>query len=213
MIRKLFLLFSISLSINLCAQDFEIKSLKTYRTGNETSFPVINYADENPSKITIEFDIDSDYQPFLSIVFKFCDKNWQPYDNIFLVNQGHNVERNLWFERLPNNINGARYHFKKTFPSQDVWFPFSGKWMYFITDSQNENEIYASGKFLVVYPGLRLNAKLQRGSLEGVNASWQSRTYTLSASFVLPDSLFVQNVDEVEIIENQKYFRNLVNTL
>ena len=131
MIKILFLL----LSINIFAQDFEIKSLKTYRAGIETSFPVIDYGDGNSTKITIEFDIASDYQPFLNIVFKFCDKNWKPYDNIFLVNQGHNFERNLYFEKLPNDVTGARYHFKENFPSQDVWFPFSGKWIYFITES------------------------------------------------------------------------------
>lgn len=202
MIRILFLF----LSINIFAQDFEIKSLRTYRTGSETSFPVINYGNGNPSKITIEFDIDSDYQPFLNIVFKFCDKNWQPYNNIFLVNQGHNVERNLWFDKLPNNIKGASYHFKKSFPSQDVWFPFSGKWMYYITDNQDENIIYASGKFLVVYPGVKLNASIKRARLEGENASSATRTFTVKADFVLPDSLFSTNVDEIEIIENQKIY-------
>ena len=202
MIKILFLL----LSINIFAQDFEIKSLKTYRAGIETSFPVIDYGDGNSTKITIEFDIASDYQPFLNIVFKFCDKNWKPYDNIFLVNQGHNFERNLYFEKLPNDVTGARYHFKENFPSQDVWFPFSGKWIYFITDSQDESIVYASGKFIVVYPGLKLDARIKRARLEGKPASQATRTFTLETSFVLPDSLFSTNVDEVEIIENQKIY-------
>ena len=206
MIRILFLL----LSINIFAQDFEIKSLKTYTAGNEASFPVIDYGSVNPSKITIEFDIASDYEPFLNIHFKFCNKNWEPYDNIFLVNQGHDFERNLYFEKLPNDVTGARYHFKKNFPSQDVWFPFSGKWMYSITDSQDEDIVYESGKFIVVYPGLKLNARISRARLEGENASPATRTFTLETSFVLPDSLFPTNIDEVEIIENQKIFDSII---
>jgi len=204
----LFLLFS----INIFAQDFEIKSLKTYASGREHSFPVIVFDKENPSRITIEFDIDSDYQPFLNIVFKFCDKNWQPYDNIFLVNQGHNVERNLWFERLPNNVRGARYHFKKNFPSDNVWFPFSGKWVYYITDSQDENLIYGEGKFIVVYPGVKLNAEIETSRLEGVRASNETRTFTITTNFILPDSLFASNIDEVEIIENQKVYDPVIIT-
>ena len=202
MILILVLLFS----INICAQDFEIKSLKTYSNANESSFPIIDYGDEYQHKITIEFDLDSDYQPFLNIVFKFCDKNWTPYDNIFLVNQGHNVERNLWYEKLPNNIKGASYHFKKSFPSQDVWFPFSGKWIFYITDNQDENIIYASGKFIVVYPGLKLDAKIKKSRLEGENANPSTRTITLETSFNMPDSLFSSNIDEIEIIENQKIY-------
>ena len=206
MIRILFLL----LSINVFAQDFEIKSLKTYTAGNEASFPVIDYGTGNPSKITIEFDIASDYQPFLNIHFKFCDKNWEPYDNIFLVNQGHDFERNLYLEKLPNDVTGANYHFKKNFPSQDVWFPFSGKWIYYITDSQDEETVYASGKFIVVYPGLKLNARISRARLEGKSASPATRTFTMETSFVLPDSLFPTNVDEVEIIENQKIYDPII---
>lgn len=208
MIKILFLL----LSINIIGQDFEIKSLKTYKSGDEISFPVIDYNSEKSPKITIEFDIAADYQPFLNIVFKFCDKNWQPYDNIFLVNQGHNVERNLWFDKLPNNIRGASYHFKKNFPSQDVWFPFSGKWIYYITDNHDESIIYASGKFLVVYPGIKINASMQKSRLEGENANSSTRTFTLSADFILPDSLNTSYVDEIEIIENQKFYDPIIIT-
>lgn len=206
MFRILFFL----LSINILAQDFDLKSLKTYSAGDESSFPVIDYGESSHSKITIEFDLDSDFQPFLSIVFKFCDKNWEPYDNIFLVNQGHNTERNLYFEKLPNTVTGARYHFKKNFPSQDVWFPFSGKWMYFITDSQDESIVYAAGKFIVVYPALNLNVKLKRARLEGKNASSLTRTFTLETNFVLPDSLYTTNIQDVEIIENRKIYDPII---
>jgi hypothetical protein len=121
---------------------------------DETAFPIISNNGEQQS-ITIDFDIQTSQYPNLAIHFRFCDADWRPYDNVFLLNPIYNTENNIYLERLPLNIKGAQYHYKGTFPNQNVTFPFSGKWKYFIVDQFDRRKIYAEGKFFVVNPEIQ----------------------------------------------------------
>jgi len=192
--------------------NFKIKSLKTYNSYSQSSFPIINYAENSNLFITIEFDIKAVQQPNLNIVFRFCDKNWKPYNSLFLANQGKNIEYNLSFSILPSPIVGARYHYKGIFPNKNISFPFSGKWQYFITSAYDTTKIYASGKFIVVKPIVPLRITLQNRSLEGVISENNAfdRTFKIGTSFSIPDSLYSGWVENVEIITNQKIYYPII---
>lgn len=204
--KKIILGIIIAFHLSLQAQEIEIKSLKTYLTGDETSYPVLIFNQGMESTITIEFDIQSDVQPNLSIVFRFCDQDWNPYENIFLIKQGYNTAYNLWYDVLPPSVNKARYHFQATFPNFDVTFPFSGKWRYYITDSFDADKIFASGRFIVVYPEVELNTKVYNEKVQNSynSQSTLDRVWNISTDFELPDNYSPIRVDHVEIIENQK---------
>ncbi|MFH1194998.1 MAG: type IX secretion system plug protein domain-containing protein [bacterium] len=203
---KILLVIIVAFHLSLQAQDIEIKSLKTYRTGDATSYPVLIFNEDIESTVTIEFDIQADTEPNLSIVFRFCDKNWQPYDNIFLANQGYNTAYNLWYDKLPVTVRDAKYHFHGTFPNFDVTFPFSGKWSYFITDSFDTSYVYAEGRFVVVIPEVELRSSIrqERHQTMSLSAGSLERVFNITVALDLPDPLFPQFVDEVEIVENHK---------
>jgi len=202
----LLILFLFSQSL-LFSGDFEIKSLRVYSSSDQTSFPIIDHSDKSKGSITIEFDVQSSYMPFVIIIFKFCDSDWNPYENAFLANPMYNTETNLWFETLSSNVRGARYHYSGRFPNNNVSFPFSGKWKFFIVDSQNRNLVYAIGKFFVVNPMIKINVQSENESLEGEMPDIASlgRTLSIRTDFVLPDSLFPSFVNHVEIINNRKF--------
>lgn len=194
-------------SILIFPQKLNIKSLRVY-SETETSFPILTPMEDDNKKLTIEFDIDSDVLPNLNIVFRYCDKNWIPYDNLFLVNNGKNIEHDLDFGILPFTCEDARYHYKGSFPNDDnfVDFPFSGKWMFYVTDIQDTSRVYASGKFYVVYNDLKINVNLKKEMLEEKSYSPLEigRIINLTSSFDLPEELFPNFVDQIEIIQNKK---------
>ncbi|MFA7229460.1 MAG: type IX secretion system plug protein domain-containing protein [Melioribacteraceae bacterium] len=189
------------------SSDPEIKNLRVYSSGDQLEFPVIDYSDKDKSSISIEFDVQSRFMPNLNIIFKFCDADWNPYSNAFLSNRMYSSETIMWFDELPQRVRGARYHYLGTFPNNNVSFPFSGKWKFFIVDSQNRDKIYASGKFFVVYPEVKLNVRFAReglrGNLEETAAS--GRTLSIRTQFTLPDSLFAANIKRIEIVTNRKF--------
>ena len=191
----------------LFPSDIEIKSLKSY-TDNKTSLPVIINGNQNASYLNIEFDINSVRIPALKLVFRFCDKNWNPTDNVFLANNGQNVSPELDVYNLPVNIEGARYRYEGSFPDEKgyVTFPFSGKWKFFITDSFDTSKVYASGRFFVINQELNLNVNIKKQLMEDKVYYPQdlARVFDLTASFNLPDDLFPNFVDHVEILENKK---------
>ena len=188
---QIFVLFFLFFgSIELQAQNVVIRSLRCYSSNDQILFPVIDATDPSHSSITIEFDVANNFLPSVNLLFRFCDKNWKPYESAFLINPGYNTEYNLFFERLPSTVTNANFHYKGTFPNNNVTFPFSGKWMYFIVDPQDKNIVYGSGKFYVVYPQVKLRTSITKERMEGKTPepAELGRTIGIRTNFVLPDS-------------------------
>lgn len=185
------------------ADDLLIKCLKTTKQGAELQPAVIIHGE----KLKIEFDVQSRLLPDLIIVFRFCDKNWKPVDNIFLKNNGYDIERNLWFDKLPHTVSGADYHYKDLFPNNNVTFPYSGKWRYFITDYQDTSIVFGEGKFIYLHDPIPIYTDLKRERIEGrtLEESTFGQVYNITTKFVLPDSLEDFRLQHVEIIENNKF--------
>lgn len=186
-----------------------IRSLKAYPNNGQSQLPVLVFDEKrNSDHLTIEFDIDSDYQPNFHIVFRFCDRNWKPYENLFLANSGENIDYNIMLSFLPSTLKEARYHFRGSYPDSkgNVTFPFSGKWRYYITDSNDTSMVYAEGKFIVVRDAFRLPSGLKSGTLENkiYFPSDLARIFSITADFRLPESYFPGYVQGLEIIENHK---------
>jgi len=201
--KKIILFILLSFVTLFADEDYEIKSLRIYQENIETSFPISFFG----SKISIEFDIKSEDTPTWEIHFMFCDKNWEPYESSLLADEMYNTERNLWFDVLPFRGDRARYHYKESFPNDNVKFPFSGKWMFFIQDAFDSDIIYGEGKFYVVNEvATNLETSLTKNRLEGSNPvpAVFGEVFNIKVSVDLSDSLFVHRIQEVEIIENKK---------
>ena len=194
----------------LFSQDVIVKSLRVYSSQDETLLPVIS----DGSNITIEFDIESEFKPNLNIVFRFCDKDWNPTDNIFFANFGKNTAYFLELTTLPSTVEKAKYHFKDNFPGNyaDVEFPFSGKWMFYVTESNDSSIVYASGRFYVIQNEIKLNVTLKREQLEDkvYSPADLAKAFNITAAFNIPDEMFPQFVDHLEIIENQKIYQPVI---
>lgn len=185
------------------AQDIQIKSLVSYSSDDRFALPVLT----GENKLVIEFDIKSEYEPALSILFRFCDEGWKPSNNIFLLNQNRNTLQLYNFERLPVTVEDADYHFKGSFPDKDgfIELPFSGKWRFYITDLQDTSLVYAEGRFYVINNEVNLHSILKRDELEDKNY-WPkelSKVFNITTKFVLPDDFYPAYVDRIEIIQNR----------
>ncbi|GAB4295768.1 MAG: hypothetical protein Kow0098_18380 [Ignavibacteriaceae bacterium] len=204
--KALFIIFLLLLNnLALSAAGIEVKALKVSTTRSEIAFPVITNSGE---KLIIEFDINSRVEPNLNIVFRFCDKGWRPTKNNFFLNTGKDIFYSLRFSSLPVSVKEARYHFKGSFPDDkgQVSFPFSGKWRFYITDSQDTSIVYASGKFFVAMSEVSLSASIKNEELEEKTLFPKelAKVFNITASLVLPDELFPAFVNRIEIIENKK---------
>lgn len=186
-------------------QSVEIRSLKTFASNDLNSIPVLSSARD---LLVIDFDAKTDYPTHLNIIFKFCDRNWNPTDNIFLLNQGKNRAYNLDYFALPTTVEEANYHFTNKFPDKDddVSFPFSGKWRFFIVDSQDDSRVYAEGKFIVVKSNLPLKIETKNETLTDkiyyppqlAQVNWIIADVEIN----IEDNYFPFSVDELEIIQN-----------
>lgn len=201
--KRVLLVIFLSFNVLLAEGDYEIKSLRIYQINNETSFPISLYG----SEVTIEFDLKGYDTPNWEILFLLCDKDWEPYENGTLIDDISNTERNLWFEILPYRGDRASYHYKENFPNENVKFPLSGKWMFFIRDTYDSDLIYGEGKFYVVNEtATELRSSLTNNRMQGRNIEPAvfGQVLDLKTSVTLPDSLFADRIENIEIIENKK---------
>ena len=208
---KYFVLFLLLLHLPCVnAQEIQIKSLEIYTTDNRLALPVVTLN----NKLVIEFDVQSDFEPSLSIVFRFCDKGWTPTKNIFLLNQNRNRLVLFNFERLPVTVEDASYHFKGTFPDKDefIELPFSGKWQFYITDPHDTSLVYANEKFFVVDNKVSLNSSLKNDQLED-KTYWPvelAKVFNITTNFFLPEEFYPGYVDRIEIIQNRIVYQPIV---
>lgn len=185
--------------------EFIIRSLNTYTTSDEVALPVLTWG----NKLVIEFDVQAEYIPNMNVVFRFCDKGWTPTNNIFLLNTSYSTAYFLDFEDLPVTlVEDARYHHRSTYPDDrgQVRFPFSGKWRYYLTDTQDSSIVYGTGKFFVVEGLIEMDVFLKRDELEDKNY-WPvelAKRFSLTSDFYLPEQFYPAFVDKMVIIDNQR---------
>jgi len=204
LVRKNLVLFFILVSFAVNAQTV-VKSLRVSTSGGARVLPVYVKNIESPAKIKIEFDVASKDMPNMDIIFRFCDKNWVPYETFDFENSSFNTDYNLDFSSLSVGIEGANYHFRGTYPSQEVQFPFSGKYIFEIVDTYDKSIVYDYGKFYVVEDLITLAAELNNSRIQGRNSfpAKIDEVYEISCSFDLPDGYFPGQVERVEIVENK----------
>ncbi len=198
---KSFLILFLILFSSLFPQPI-IRSLQVYTTDDNLSFPVVN----STNRLVIDFDIDSNNLPDLNIIFKFCDRYWNPTDNIFLQNQGQNTAFILDYVSLPVTVEEARFNFSNKFPDNSgyVSFPYSGKWKFFIVDSREPERILAEGKFIVDLSEVKLDVNIKKSNLMDkiYSPNELSRSLEIDVKSIIPDEFFPHFVEEVEIIKD-----------
>jgi len=203
------LLFATILLLNNpgSSQDFVVKSLNVYTTDSEIALPVLT----GENKLVIEFDVQGIYIPNMNVVFRFCDKGWAPTSNIFLLNHSYNTAYFLDFDELPVTVlEDARYHHKSTYPDDrdQVRFPFSGRWRFYLTDTQDSSIVYATGRFFVVDNQVDMDIVLKRDQLEDKNY-WPvelAKRFSLTSDFYLPDEFHPSFVDRIEIVDDHRTY-------
>jgi len=189
------------------SQEIIVKSLDVYTNNNEIALPVLT----GDNKLVIEFDVQAEYIPNMNVVFRFCDKGWTPTQNIFLLNPSYSTAYFLGFDDLPVTlVEDARYHHKSNYPDDrdQVRFPFSGKWRFYLTDTQDSSIVYATGKFYVVYSQVDMDIIMQRDELSDKNY-WPvelAKSFSLTSDFYLPEEFYPAFVDRMEIIDNQRVY-------
>jgi len=180
-----------------------IKSLH-WGSGSLLNFPVV--FPDSSDKLIIDFDIQSEFYPELSIVFKFCDRNWNPYSSVFLQAQGKDIATELSYTRLPSTVTGADYHYRGKFPNNEIEFPFSGRWMFFITSLYDTSDVYSWGEFFVVYESIPVNVEVNKLRREGAISknTVLDRTYEMRVNTRLNEKQNEIWLRGIEVIENRK---------
>lgn len=206
------------LAQNPCPEMPFIRGLRVYGGSDETNLPVIVKTDTArsaaetslPTTITIRFDVNEEMPPRLMIRFHHCDKNWNIDTDFFARDDFFTYTRQLFYEQAPTGVEYYRWRFINTFPSDQhsfVRFLYSGNWIFDIVDENNEDDIYASGRFIVVENIVRSNLRVTNDYWTEYNPPLDE-VHRLRLQIRVPDALFADYVRSVDFYKNFNLYRH-----
>lgn len=146
--KNFLLLFLCGTMFLPASSDVEILGLRVYGNNDEYLPPIITQNEV----VTIEFDVTTVHPPNLQIIFKHVSKEWRVDENSF-VNPPEKLRTDyLAYTVAPQGVYQYTFRYKNSFPNQrnNVKFTFSGKYIFSIIDREANDEVLATGKFIVV---------------------------------------------------------------
>ncbi len=203
------------LAQDVCAPMPFIRGLTIYAGNDETNLPIVLTAASAGTldstvygALTIRFDVDERIPPRLCIRFRHCDKDWRVDTDGFVRDDFFTYTRSLYYEQAPAGVRGFAWRFINTFPSREhpfVRFLYSGNWMFEITDERDADDVYATGRFIVV-------ENLVPSSLEVTNDYWteyeppHDQVHRMRVRMRIPEALFADFVATVDIYRDRRLF-------
>lgn len=141
-------------------QEYQIKTIKAYRTGDELSDPIIELGSNE--SITLTFDDLSDNPPSYSYTIIHCSSDWK--DSKLIISDFMDG-----FEINPINDYQNSYsttvpyiHYKLQIPNNNVNIKLSGNYLIRVIDTYNPDKVIFEQRFMVVEPIVAINARLKQ---------------------------------------------------
>jgi Domain of unknown function (DUF5103) len=104
--------------------------------------------------LTIEFEMQSDVLPNITLQLVHCDRNWVPTENVFIQDPFRLRSNDIEMERSPIGASHYDYICRVTFPrvGSKPEVTFSGNYLARVVDYYDQNKILAEGRFFAVEP-------------------------------------------------------------
>lgn len=192
-----------------------VRGLTVHAGEDEGALPIVLTAasagtldSSQHGSLTIRFDVDERVPPRLAIRFHHCDRDWNIDTDGFVRDDFFTYTRSLHYEQAPAGVRGYAWRFINRFPSREhpfVRFLYSGNWLFEITDEQDEEAVYATGRFVVV-------ENIIPSALEIQNDYWTENAppfdmvHRLRLRMRIPEPLFPDFVTTVDFYRDRRMF-------
>lgn len=205
--KKIIVCIALTASLLHSKSNVEILGLRVYGNGDEYRPPII----EKGEVVTIEFEVTTVHPPNLQIIFKHASKDWVTDENAFVNDPSKVLTDYLAYSAAPNGVYHYTYSYKNSFPNKRnrVVFTFGGNYLFYVVDHDENDQVLAEGKFIVVeslvstsmmiankfhsdYP-----APLNQVNVITVNVSAPERYDSND-----PNGIYHQDIRTVDIIQN-----------
>lgn len=205
--KNILLLFLCVTSFLFAKSDIEILGLRLYGNDDEYRPPIISKSEV----ITVEFDITTVHPPNLQMVFKHASKDWIVDENLFVNDPSKIMTDFLAYSIAPNGVYHYTYTYKNSFPNSRnrVQFVFSGNYICYVIDRDNNDEIVAEGKFIVTEELVTTSMSVANkyhpeteSSLNQVNFITVNVSAPIEYDSNDPNSIYHSDIKTVDIIQN-----------
>lgn len=140
---------------------YRVRWLRLYGVNDETSPPILRLPIKGApasrvgsEALTMQFDMQADHLPNLTLILIHCDHNWIPTQNLFVQDPIKLRSSDISMIRSPAGARGYDYSCSITFPSADnsIKIEYSGNYLARIVDYYDNNRVLAETRFFAVEP-------------------------------------------------------------
>lgn len=154
-----------------------IKTVQLYRKGWNMSYPVINISDDD----VIELNFDLVESPLESYYYTFihCNKDWQKSDIITNEYMEGFPENEIEDVSASFNTTVSYYHYRISFPNENVKFNISGNYIIFIYPFGDEEHPVLTQRFIISEDAVPVTVDLHRPLLHDDRDSGHQVDFTV----------------------------------
>lgn len=177
--------------------DANIHTVLLYNSSVEQSFPIIQlYSNE---QLQLKFDDFNDEFRSYSYVIEHCDADWN-LSSISSMEYIKGFNRNFITDyKLSSNTNQNYIHYQLKIPNADVQFILSGNYILKVFNSNDDENILFSARFLVYDTKVQINHSLRRSTI--INN--RNKNQKLDLQILSPDFRIDNPFDQLKVVVMQ----------
>ncbi len=157
-----------------------IKTVLLFQKGNSLSYPVLRL--NSGDKLVLMFDDLTGNARNLSVKFVHCDENWKP-SNISTMDYMTTFEvDNITDYDYSFNTLMYYVHYKYEFPNDNIGFKISGNYVLYVYESDNEDKILLSKRFVITEDMIKVNIRVKTPELPMYRKNYQELYVNLDIS-------------------------------
>lgn len=154
----------VSKGLFLAPTDKEVRTIQVYRTGNETSTPLIRLG--SGETITVSFDMLTSNSRPLTAYFYHANRDWKR--DLTPAEYLTTFQREDLLDYSISRVTDVAYtHYTYRFPTQGIDFRISGNYIVRITEQGMEDEVLFERPFFVSEQAMALNIRLDNVLIAG----------------------------------------------
>ncbi len=196
-----------------------VRWLRIHGIGDETSPPILRIPIKGEpastigsNALTIEFDMQADRLPNLTLILVHCDRNWTPTENVFVQDPIKLRSSDFEISRSPVGVRGYDYSCSISFPSSEstIKVEYSGNYIARIVDYYDNKRVLAETRFFAVEPKGPVGVGVGSGFYESAQTSVLQNGVNIRVEALVSDDLFASQIRQISLYESGMWDRPMI---
>jgi hypothetical protein len=196
-----------------------VRWVRIYGASDETSPPILRLpvkgtpaSQIGSDALTLQFDMQADQLPNLTLILIHCDHDWVPTENIFVQDPIRLRSSDFAIERAPVGVHGYDYSCSITFPSREstIKIAYSGNYIARVVDYYDNSRILTETRFFVVEPKAPVGMLITSGFYQSAQTEVLQHGLNIQCEAAATNDLFMSQIRAIDIYKAGVWWKPMI---